>query len=115
MGLPGDLSSPSRFVRAAFTKLNSLSEDTEEACLSQFFHILDTVSQTRGCCRLGDDRQEITLYASCCSCDHGAYYYSTYENRSITAVSLFDTDLHSSELIAYPLIKELSIYHQSCQ
>lgn len=115
MGLPGDLSSPSRFVRAAFTKLNSLSDDTEEACLSQFFHILDTVSQTRGCCRLGDDRQEITLYSSCCSCDHGNYYYSTYENRGITAVRLFDTDLDSRELVRYPLIKELSIYQQGCQ
>lgn len=115
LGLPGDLSSPSRFVRAAFTKLNSLSDDTEEACVSQFFHILDAVSQTRGCCRLGDDRQEITLYASCCSCDHGIYYYSTYENRGITAVSLFDADLDSKELTRYPLIKELSIYQQCCQ
>lgn len=115
MGLPGDLSSPSRFIRAAFTKLNSLSDDTEDACVSQFYHILDAVSQTRGCCRLGDDRQEITLYSSCCSCDHGIYYYSTYENRGITAVSLFDADLEDSELVRYPLIKELSIYHQDCQ
>ena len=115
MGLPGDLSSPSRFARAVFTKLNSLSEDTEEACLSQFFHILDTVSQTRGCCRLGDDRQEITLYSSCCSCDHGIYYYSTYENRRITAVSLFDAELDSMELLRYPLMKDLSIYQQGFQ
>lgn len=115
MGLPGDLSSPSRFVRAAFTKLNSLSDDTEESSLSQFFHILDSVSQTRGCCRLGNDRQEITLYSSCCSCDHGIYYYSTYENRGITAVSLFDADLDGSRLIRHELIKELSIHQQGCQ
>ena len=114
MGLPGDLSSPSRFVRAVFTKGNSLSDDTEEACVSQFFHILDAVSQTRGCCRLGDGRQEITLYASCCSCDYGIYYYSTYENRGITAVRLFDANLEGSELLRYPLIKELSVYQQDC-
>lgn len=30
LGLPGDLSSQSRFVRAAFVKANSLSEDGEE-------------------------------------------------------------------------------------
>lgn len=115
MGLPGDLSSPSRFVRAAFTKLNSLSDDTEEACVSQFFHILDSVSQAKGCCRLGDERQEITLYSSCCSCDHGIYYYSTYENRGVTAVSLFYADLDSKELIPYPLQKKLSIYQQHCE
>ena len=40
IGLPGDLSSPSRFVRAAFTRMNALSDDTEAASVSQFFHIL---------------------------------------------------------------------------
>jgi len=30
MGLPGDLSSQSRFIRAAFTRLNAISSDTEE-------------------------------------------------------------------------------------
>ena len=112
MGLPGDLSSQSRFVRAAFTKLNSICDDTEQACISQFFHIMDTVFQTRGCCRLGDDRLEITRYCSCCSCDQGIYYYTTYENRGITAVYLFDEDLDSSTLISYPLNQTLAISHQ---
>ena len=52
IGLPGDLSSSSRFVRAVFTKLNSVSEKTEQKSVAQFFHILDTVSQTNGCCEL---------------------------------------------------------------
>ena len=49
MGLPGDLSSQSRFVRVAFVKMNSLSGDTEEESVSQFFHILGSVDQQRGC------------------------------------------------------------------
>ena len=36
LGLPGDLSSMSRFVRAAFTKLNAVSDDTEQGSVSQF-------------------------------------------------------------------------------
>lgn len=36
LGLPGDLSSTSRFARVAFTKLNSQSGDTEEESVSQF-------------------------------------------------------------------------------
>ena len=45
LGLPGDLSSQSRFVRAAFVKLNSVSGDSEEESVSQFFHILGSVDQ----------------------------------------------------------------------
>ena len=37
IGLPGDLSSQSRFVRAAFVKMNSISGDGEKESVSQFF------------------------------------------------------------------------------
>ena len=47
LGMPGDLSSASRFVRAAFTKLHSISGDTESESISQFFHILGAVAQQR--------------------------------------------------------------------
>ena len=53
LGLPGDLSSMSRFVRAAFTKLNSLSGNGRES-VGQFFHILGAVEQVRGCCEVAE-------------------------------------------------------------
>ena len=37
LGLPGDLSSASRFARVAFTKMNSVSGDSEEESVGQFF------------------------------------------------------------------------------
>ncbi len=104
MGLPGDLSSQSRFVRATFTKLNSVSGQSEGESVSQFFHILDAVSQPRGCCRLGEGRNEITLYASCCNTDKGIYYYKTYDNHQITGVNMHREKLEDSFLIRYPLI-----------
>ncbi|HBM4340852.1 TPA: choloylglycine hydrolase, partial [Enterococcus faecium] len=48
IGLPGDLSSVSRFVKATFTKLNSVSGDSESESISQFFHILGSVEQQKG-------------------------------------------------------------------
>ena len=39
IGLPGDLSSASRFVKATFTKMNSISGNSESESISQFFHI----------------------------------------------------------------------------
>ena len=71
LGLPGDLSSQSRFVRAAFTALNSICDPTEESAVTQFFHILETVSQTRGCCRLPDQSCEITIYTDCYNLNTG--------------------------------------------
>ena len=53
IGLPGDVSSRSRFIRAAFVKLNSHSGDSEEESVGQFFHILGSVEQVRGCCEVG--------------------------------------------------------------
>lgn len=113
MGLPGDLSSASRFVRAAFTRLNSVSGPSEEESVSQFFHILGSVAQTRGCARAGEDRYEITVYSSCCSMDRGVYYYTTYENSQISAVDLHREDLDGAALAVYPLRRAPAISFQN--
>jgi len=113
LGLPGDLSSQSRFVRAAFTALNSLCDAEEESAVTQFFHILETVSQTRGCCRLADQSCEITIYTSCCSLDTGIYYYTDYENRQITATDMRRADLDSRDLILFPLVTQQQIQWQN--
>lgn len=105
MGLPGDLSSQSRFVRVAFTKMNAVSGESETESVSQFFHILGSVDQQRGCCDVGDGKYEITLYTSCCNASKGIYYYTTYENHQITAVSMHEDKLDAVLLDRYPLIQ----------
>ena len=113
IGLPGDLSSQSRFVRATFTKLNSVSGHGENESISQFFHILETVSQTRGCCILEDGALERTVYTSCCNADKGIYYYTTYHNRQIAAVHLHRTNLNSDKLQSYPLLNDEQILNRN--
>jgi len=103
LGLPGDLSSQSRFVRASFVKLNAVSGDGEAESVSQFFHILGSVDQPRGCCEVKEGMYEITLYTACCNQDRGIYYYTTYDNHRITAVDLHKTDLDGRALTCYPL------------
>lgn len=110
MGLPGDLSSQSRFIRAAFVRANALSNESEEASVSQFFHTLGAVEQQLGCCRLENGQYEITLYSSCCNADRGIYYYTTYENRQITAVNMHHVDLDGTKLSLYPLEDKQRIY-----
>lgn len=103
IGLPGDLSSQSRFVRASFTNLNARTGSTRREDLSQFFHIMETVSQTKGCCDLGNGRYETTLYTSCCDLENGAYFYTTYSNRQISGVNLKKEDLNRDCLIRFPI------------
>ncbi len=102
VGLPGDLSSQSRFVRVAFTKLHSLC--SESMALSQFFHIIGTVEQTLGCCRLEDGSLEHTIYTSCCDTAQGIYYYTTYGNRRITGIDMNREDPDGSALRRYTLL-----------
>ena len=97
LGLPGDLSSSSRFVRVAFTKVNAISGESEEESVSQFFHILGSVDQQRGCCEVTDGKYEITLYTSCCNVTKGIYYYNTYENHQISAVDTIQVDYNLPE------------------
>ncbi len=113
LGLPGDLSSQSRFVRASFVKMNSLSGDSEEESVSQFFHILGAVDQQRGCCDVGEGNYEITLYTCCCNADKGIYYYTTYDNHQITAVDMYKEDLEGSQLVRYSVIEGEQIKRQN--
>lgn len=113
LGLPGDLSSTSRFVRAAFTKLNSRSGSSENESVSQFFHILGSVDQQCGCCEVEPGKYEITIYTSCCNATKGIYYYTTYENHQISAVDMHRTDLDSESLTCYPLIETQQINFQN--
>lgn len=113
LGLPGDLSSESRFVRAAFTKMNSISNETENESVSQFFHILNSVEQPRGCCVVEPHQYEITIYTSCCNLNKGIYYYTTYDNHQITSIDMHHENLNHDKLIQYPFIKEEQILRQN--
>lgn len=113
LGMPGDLSPASRFVRAAYTKLNSVSGDSEAESVGQFFHILGTVTHPRGSVRTSSGNYEITVYSCCCNTDRGIYYYTTYENSQISAVDLHRVNLDSQELFCYPLIATQQIHLQN--
>ena len=112
LGLPGDLSSASRFARVAFTRLNAVSGEGEAESVSQFFHILGSVEQTRGCCAVGDG-YEITQYTSCCNAAKGIYYYTSYENSRITAVDLRRENLDGADLRRYSRRTDWDVFCQN--
>ena len=100
LGLPGDFSSASRFVRAFFVKENSLSSGDEKSNINQFFHIMNSVAMPKGCVWTKHGF-EYTRYSSCCNADKGIYYYTTYNNLEITSVDMRAVDLEQACLYAY--------------
>ncbi len=109
LGLPGDTSSMSRFVKATFVKLNSISGNSEEESICQFFHILKSVEMANGSVHIEKDLYEKTIYSSCCNVDKGIYYYTTYENSQVCAVDMHKENLDGSKLVSYSLDKEMKI------
>ena len=113
LGLPGDLTSTSRFVRAAFVKKHSLCDDAELSAVNQFFHILGSVAQPRGCCETDQGKFEKTIYTGCCNATKGIYYYTTYENSRITAVNMFKENLDGEAPVYYCLTSADQILRQN--
>ena len=113
LGLPGDLSSTYRFAKVAFTRAHAVSGDSEAESVSQFFHILGSVDQQRGCCEVAEGKYEITIYTSCWNAQKGIYYYNTYENHQITAVDMHRENLDGTTLTRYPLIQKGEIRWQN--
>lgn len=104
LGLPGDYSPASRFIKAAFLKWNSACQQDEASSVSQFFHILDGVSMPRGAVRTPEGKWDITDYSCCINGRTGTYYYKTYDNSQITAVPMDESRREGAELICRPLV-----------
>ncbi|MBE7052521.1 MAG: choloylglycine hydrolase family protein [Ruminococcaceae bacterium] len=113
MGLPGDLSSMSRFVKATYTKFNSACANTESENIAQFFHILNSVCQQKGCTHTAENKYEYTAYSSCCDTKNGIYYYTTYNNGRICGVNMNNTDLDSSNLTQIAMDDSQNIFWQN--
>ncbi len=113
VGLPGDVSSMSRFVRVAFGLENALRPEAEAAAVGQFFHLLTSVEMIEGVCKTDAGTWDITGYSACINTEKGRYYYTTYGNRRISCVDMHRTDLDGSQLARFPLIKEESIHYQN--
>ncbi len=103
IGLPGDFSSTSRFVKASFLLANS-----NESSPSQFFHILDSVAMVKGSIKV-DGSDDVTLYSAVIDLENSVYYYKTIKNNRICAVRMSSVPLDRSELCIYEADEEQDI------
>ena len=102
-GTPGDFSSASRFIRAAFASAHTAHGKTKSDEISRFFHIMDTVAQPSGCAVTEEGKPISTVYTSCADTETATYYFTTYGCRRIRSVALKNAALDSDKLISYPM------------
>ena len=100
VGLPGDLTSPSRFVRASFIKSHITAKEGKESEISAAFHVLSSVEQQRGLVKVGLSF-EYTAYSAVIDMQSATYYYRTYDGCSTKSISLRTLNLDSDSLIAF--------------
>ncbi|XZH20610.1 choloylglycine hydrolase [Clostridium perfringens] len=111
IGLPGDFTPASRFVRVAFLRDAMIKNDKDSIDLIEFFHILNNVAMVRGSTRTIEEKSDLTQYTSCMCLEKGIYYYNTYENNQINAIDMNKENLDGNEIKTYKYNKTLSINH----
>lgn len=109
LGLPGDYSSSSRFVKAVYGKSHSQPQSSD---VSQFFHLLSSVAMPSGSVHVGN-KNEITRYSCCCDTESGIYYYTTYDNSRIRAVQLRNAPIEGEHLTVFDLMDKPDLFFQN--
>lgn len=99
LGLPGDYTSPGRFVRAAFGAAGSR---TATDPVGQFFHLMSTVEVPCGAVRLPKGGWVMSRYTCCMDLTRGVYYYRTYGGHRVYAVALRPEETIAGRLVCRP-------------
>ena len=88
IGLPGDFSSASRFIKAAFvTKNSSEILDEAEDGASELLRALFSVAVPRGSVKTEDGRNNYTVYTSCMDVKNGKYHRLPYSFSSLEGMN----------------------------
>ncbi|HEY2526132.1 MAG TPA: linear amide C-N hydrolase [Candidatus Binataceae bacterium] len=101
LGLPGDFTPPSRFVRAVAYSTWVLPSQTGEEAILQAFHILNNFDIPRGSTRgeakdaRGNIVADYTLWTSAIDLKAKRFYFRTYDDSQIRSVDLMKMPIYA--------------------
>ena len=114
IGLPGDFSSPSRFVKAAFLRNHVNVGEGDESAISECFHILDNFVVPRGVVETPKRKEcHLTKYSACLCLETQLYYYKTSSNQQIQVIDLNKENLDAKGLKLFPYPTRLTVHDQN--
>ncbi len=109
LGIPGDSTPPSRFVRAVMMKNFISPADTLDEAVNQAFHILNTVDIPDGISKStstkgGKPAYDVTQWAVVKDLENQIYYARFYGSPQVYSIDLnkIDFDLMDGKMIAIP-------------
>jgi len=117
IGLPGDLTSPSRFIRAVAFSQSVIGLKTENEARDCAFHILNLFDIPLGIVRQKESSSNITQYeytewTSVSDLKNKRYYFCTYGNRNLRMIDLMKLNLDSKEPVIFEMQSKEKIFEQ---
>jgi choloylglycine hydrolase len=107
LGIPGDVTPPSRFLRAAAYSQSVLPSATGPDAVLAAFHILNNFDIPKGSAREKDENDKLvadyTLWTSVNDLGAKQFYFRTHENSQIRMVDLMKRDPHATGLVRYSM------------
>lgn len=107
LGLPGDFTPPSRFVRAAFLQNYSIQQDTSYESAMQAFHILNNFDVPLGTeypvGRAPVNMPSATQWTVATDMHDKIVYYNTMYNRTLRSINLNQIDFANIAFQSHPL------------
>ncbi|MEG4574230.1 choloylglycine hydrolase family protein [Microcoleus sp. N3A4] len=120
LGLPGDFTPPSRFIRAVVFNQNLQRlhpAETGEKAVLQAFHILNNFDIPRGSVLHASDPETpklndytYTPWTSACDLKSKRFYFHTYDSRRIRMVDLMNCDLDAKDIAKIQMSESEHIY-----
>lgn len=104
LGLPGDFTPPSRFVRAVAFSQSTLPSKTGNDAILQAFHILNNFDIPKGSAREhekdehGNILADYTIWTSANDLKAKRFYFRTHENSQIRMVDLMKMNIDAKEI-----------------
>ncbi|MFC6181777.1 choloylglycine hydrolase family protein [Lactiplantibacillus daowaiensis] len=103
MGMPGDYTSPSRFVRTVFMRQYTDAVATDAEAVNALSHLLNSVEIPKGVKLQADGSSDYTQYRAYMSMHEPAFYIQPYADQTITRVGLTPELMVASQPTEFPL------------
>jgi choloylglycine hydrolase len=108
LGMPGDFTPPSRFVRAVAFTQSVLPQETGRDALLEAFHILNNFDIPKGAARAPQPagapaEVDYTLWTGAADLKALTYNFRTYQNSQIRSVSLMEMAIDGGTTVSIPI------------
>ncbi|MGG5460887.1 choloylglycine hydrolase [Clostridium sp. B9] len=113
VGLPGDFTPASRFIRVALLRDAMMKNAKDSINIMEFFHILNNVAMISGSVVTPAGKNDLTQYTACMDLEEGVYYYNTYENNQVNAIGMKKENLDGKEMKVYKYNTTLNINYEN--